>query len=371
MPDKVIDKKEGDEDHEPEMVVIDETDPASVKAGEQYKAQLAALNTADDDEDDEDGADKDTRMGKGRQSDEDEGRQVRADETDEQRKERRRQWKKDKKRRVAEARHRDQVERNYLEQMNDRLEKQVADLRRRQSTSEAMVLETNIGQLESQSAEADRLLAEAVEANAGADVARITNLKTKIDGRLTQLRAVRDGITQRQQQGQEEEAAAPRRINPPPAVAAQARAFQTRNPWIDPQMRDRDSQMVVAIDKVLSLDSRFDATTPKYWKELEKRLKEALPHRFADDADDDDFDDPDDEQDEPTPRRGNGERRQAGGPRMPGGNDGGGGRKEVFHLSRERKEAMQELGVWDDPKLRAKYIKKYREYDKANPAPSR
>ena len=39
--------------------------------------------------------------------------------------------------------------------------------------------------------------------------------------------------------------------------------------------------------------------------------------------------------------------------------------KEVY-ISPERKEALIEAGVWDDPVLRAKYVKRYSEYDRLN-----
>jgi hypothetical protein len=40
-------------------------------------------------------------------------------------------------------------------------------------------------------------------------------------------------------------------------------------------------------------------------------------------------------------------------------------RKEIY-ISPERKAALQEAGVWDDPVLRQRYVKKYAEYDRAN-----
>jgi hypothetical protein len=34
------------------------------------------------------------------------------------------------------------------------------------------------------------------------------------------------------------------------------------------------------------------------------------------------------------------------------------------YISPERKDAMQEAGVWDDPVLRNKYLKAYSDYDR-------
>ena len=40
-------------------------------------------------------------------------------------------------------------------------------------------------------------------------------------------------------------------------------------------------------------------------------------------------------------------------------------RKEVY-ISPERKSALVEAGVWDDPVLRMRYVKRYAAYDKTN-----
>jgi hypothetical protein len=42
-------------------------------------------------------------------------------------------------------------------------------------------------------------------------------------------------------------------------------------------------------------------------------------------------------------------------------------RKEIY-VSPERKQALIEAGVWDDPVLRMKYVKRYAEYDRTNKA---
>ena len=39
-------------------------------------------------------------------------------------------------------------------------------------------------------------------------------------------------------------------------------------------------------------------------------------------------------------------------------------RKNEVYISPDRKEAMIEAGVWDDPVLRNKYLKSYSDYDK-------
>ena len=40
-------------------------------------------------------------------------------------------------------------------------------------------------------------------------------------------------------------------------------------------------------------------------------------------------------------------------------------RREVY-ISPERKAALIEAGVWDDPVLRQKYVQRYAEYDRQN-----
>ncbi len=87
-----------------------------------------------------------------------------------------------------------------------------------------------------------------------------------------------------------------------------------------------------------------------YWDELRTRSEEALPNRF----------------DSRTGNRGsdNGQRKWNRGPAFRTGGRERPLKKNEVYISAERKEAMIEAGVWDDPVLRNKYLKSYADYDK-------
>ncbi len=143
-----------------------------------------------------------------------------------------------------------------------------------------------------------------------------------------------------------------------------------------------DSKIAGAIDDSLMTEG-FDPTEQDYFDEFNKRIAKHLPHRALkklkangkdrDAEDDDDLDEDEEQEDEGVSRRSakpkakaNGkESKQApsGGPKFRTGNGRDLKPNEVF-VSRERVEAMKELGVWDDVKLRNKYLARYRNYDK-------
>jgi len=91
----------------------------------------------------------------------------------------------------------------------------------------------------------------------------------------------------------------------------------------------------------------FDPTQKDYWDELRTRTKDALPSR--------------------SDSEGNGQQQPSNKNRGPSFRTGGRERplkaNEVY-ISPERKAAMEEAGVWDDPVLRNKYLKSYSDYDK-------
>jgi len=130
-----------------------------------------------------------------------------------------------------------------------------------------------------------------------------------------------------------------------------AKEFMSENPWYDSQGRDEDSAIVIAIDQALAKDG-FNSQTEEYWDELRKRTARRLPEKFKN-------------QGQPAKE----ERTPRGGPAVGSGREHAPAttRKEIY-LSPERKQALIDAGVWDDPVLRMKYAKRYSEYDRANKA---
>ena len=141
------------------------------------------------------------------------------------------------------------------------------------------------------------------------------------------------------------------------ATAYYAKQFIESNKWYDPQGRNEDSAIVMAIDQALAKDG-YDPRTEDYWNELERRAARRLPERFGKQSRERD-DDYGDKQ----------ERKPRGGPAVGSGREYAptSTRKEIY-LSPDRKQALIDAGVWDDPVLRMRYAKRYAEYDKANKA---
>jgi hypothetical protein len=134
-----------------------------------------------------------------------------------------------------------------------------------------------------------------------------------------------------------------------------ANEFIKENPWYDSQGRDEDSAIVIAIDQSLAKDG-YNPQSEEYWDELRKRAARRLPEKFKPER-------------QSSSRETREERTPRGGPAVGSGREHAPAstRKEIY-LSPERKQALIDAGVWDDPVLRMKYAKRYSEYDRANKA---
>lgn len=122
-----------------------------------------------------------------------------------------------------------------------------------------------------------------------------------------------------------------------------------RTPWFDPRGNGLDTRIATVIDEDLAKEG-WDPATDEYWDELDLRLKDRLPHRYKSERSD--------------------RRRQSppvNGIRNDTVTHQGTAAANQFHISKARKEALIEAGVWDDPKERQKYIKRFIQYDKENP----
>ena len=129
-----------------------------------------------------------------------------------------------------------------------------------------------------------------------------------------------------------------------------AQEWLAANPWYDASGRDEDSRITKAIDDGLVAQG-YDPKTPDYWHELTRRVSTRLNGASAEQ-----------EADAPEPAAA---RRKA----PPTGNTREHApvstRKEVY-VTPERKQAMIDAGVWDEPALRTRYLKAYQAYDKTS-----
>lgn len=266
------------------------------------------------------------------------------DEQDDEReaiRERRRHEKQERKVRRDEAIKRDKLELDFLRKRNDDLERRVSVQEQRAHQIDLSAFDTAISRAASEAEMAERVIAKAVEAGNGDDVAQAMRYRDQAIAKVQQLNYQKQQAAYQKPQ--------PQQIDD--MTIHHAQEFIREHPWYDVQGRDEDSAIVIAIDQSLAKEG-FDSQTEDYWTELRKRVARRLPERSS-----------------KTKNRNvtDGRREPRGGPTVGSGREYAptSTRKEVY-ISPERKQALIDAGVWDDPVLRTKYVKRYAEYDKNN-----
>lgn len=256
--------------------------------------------------------------------------------------ERRRQEKQERKERRDKAITRDKIELDFLRKRNDDLERRLTAQEQRAHQTDLNGFDAQIAKAAQEADLAERVIAKAIESGNGADVTQALRYRDASMAKIQQLQLAK-------QQAERKPIAAPQMDD---AAMHYAREFIEENPWYDAQGRDEDSAIVLAIDGALVKDG-YDPRSEEYWDELRHRAARRLPERFSEGGHVE-------KKTERTPR---------GGPAVGSGREHAPAstRKEIY-ISPERKQALIEAGVWDDPVLRMKYVKRYAEYDRNNRA---
>ena len=259
--------------------------------------------------------------------------------------ERRRLEKLERKDRRDQAIKRDKLELDFLRKRNDDLERRVTAQEQRAHQADLGTYDSQIASAAKEAEMAERVIAKAVEAGNGKDVAQAMRYRDQAMQKVQQLQFAKQQAAQQRPSGQQLD----------DMTMHYANEFIKANPWYDSQGRDEDSAIVIAIDQSLAKDG-YNPQTEEYWDELRKRAARRLPEKFKPERQSNERD----TREERTPR---------GGPAVGSGREyaPASTRKEIY-LSPERKQALIEAGVWDDPVLRMKYAKRYSEYDRANKA---
>ncbi len=267
--------------------------------------------------------------------------------------ERRRLEKLERKDRREQAIKRDKLELDFLRKRNDDLERRLGTVEHRTHQADLSQFDVQINTARQEAEMAERVIAKAVAAGNGEDV--------------TQAMRYRDQALQKAQQlaFAKQQAAQQRPVAKPAdgmddMTMHYAKEFIKENPWYDMNGKDEDSAIVLAIDGALHREG-FKPDTEEYWDELRDRAARRIPERFKQTQRRNDHGDTRDE-----PRQ---QRQQRGGPAIGSGREHAptSTRTEVY-VSPERKQALIDAGVWDDPVLRMKYVKRYAEYDRNNRA---
>ena len=268
--------------------------------------------------------------------------------------ERRRKEKQERKQRRDTAIKRDKVELNFLRKRNEDLERRVAAQEQKSQNLEMGNLDQHLAVAQKELNLADQVIAKGVETQSGEDVQKALQFRDQAQKKIAQLERQKQHANVQMQQQQQPQTQVDDR------VIAHAQEFMDDNPWYDINGGNEESSIVNAIDASLTKEG-FDPATDEYWDELTERAARRLPEKFED------FVEEVGEQEEPTPVK---KKRVArGGPAVGSGKEHAPAstRKEVY-ISPERKQAMMDHGVWDDPVLRQKYVKRYMEWDRENKA---
>lgn len=340
--------KEDDKKEDKLVMVGDGSEVVEESVEAELRSDAKKENTEDTEAVEADGeeAGSDERVGHGEEEGEDR-EAIRA---------RRRTERKNK--RDREARNRRELE--FLRTRNDALERQHSQLMLRQDRVEELSVDQRLSTLNSQISEAERIHAAAVTAKDGETATEALRVKDALLESKREVEGSKKARTSRKEEGTEQPVQ--RRVDP--EVYRNARAWVDRNEWFDPNLGDETSHLVKVLEDRMSKEIDYTPHDPEYWEELDKRIAKRFPDVVAKrkkNGREEIFND-DDEDDEELSRK-EPAKKKVGGPRFSvGGRTRSLKSNEVF-ISAERRKALEEAGVWDDPEARERYLNSYKRYD--------
>lgn len=249
--------------------------------------------------------------------------------------------------------HRDRAELNFLREQNRQLEERVASLDTRVGGSEVATVQQQMSQIQQQIELANNIMKATLtsdDPSRGEDFIKAQEARDQLVEAMGYLKNRKNAFENRNTE-QEPTAKAQPRISE--LQKRRAGEWFSRNSWYRPNGADSDSKKVLEIDRQIESDG-FDPASDDYWDEFEDRVKEALPHTASED----------DDEDIAPPKKNGSKPRSSNGPIISVGGKERPLKKGEIYISRERRQAMEEAGVWDDPKLRKRILDRYSEYDR-------
>ncbi len=254
-----------------------------------------------------------------------------------------------------------------LWRQNQEIMRRLANVEGRSLESQVLTVDSRLSECINDADQAERIELAAQKAGNDEDVRAARRLREEAQNRAAQLQTTRERLAQAltQQRNQPAPQAPPVGAE----VIHHSTLFRSDKPWIqfgqNNQPANLETATAVSIDAALKAEGRINETDPRYWQELDKRVKAALPHLFRANHNADDDDDEDDDLSEPDQGRSNrqSERRN---PPVGTSSRNGASTRTVSRLSADRVAAIKEAGMWDDPKERSRAIKAYEKYDKQN-----
>ena len=318
------------------MIIEDDEDQKNSKPQE---VEFVPVTTKQGDEDEDDDQPEDSRLSEDNEDREEIRRKRREEKTD--RAARRKQ-----------AIERDKTELNFLRQRNESLEKRMFEVEKTTVANTISGIDARIADTVAEVKAAERIMARAIEAGNGDDAAKALRIRDEAMKKVQQLQVHKHQHNEAATRLHHESQVPAAPVGPDPEIASFAQNWVSKNSWYNPNGNDEASKIVLAIDQSL-VEAGYNPKTQEYWQELDKRVARRLPEHKGGGSNDDHQDD-----DRRTQRRGppvGSSRDQA--PQST--------RREVY-ISPERKQAMTDAGVWDDPVLRQRYLKQYAKWDREN-----
>jgi hypothetical protein len=280
-----------------------------------------------DDADDGDDDDSDERLGDSEDdSDEEIANRSRSNVKRQKQRERRQRAKEHADRELA-----------LLREQNETLLRRVSVIEGHTLASNVSAIDQRIAQAQYEAKQAEAIIARAVEAGNGSDVATAMRLRDEAHYEAQQLWQHKQQAEQVRQQH-----ANP---GPDPRVVNYAKEWMDANPWYDPSGRDEDSAITKVIDNQLASEG-YSPKDADYWHELTRRVAS----RIGDDGAE--------TRSSPSKRRAppTGTTRE----HAPVST------KREIYVTPERKQAMVDAGIWDDVPRRNQMLKAYQAYDKSS-----
>lgn len=226
---------------------------------------------------------------------------------------------------------------SLLREQNETLLRRVSAIEGNTLASNVSAIDQRIAQAQADVKQAENIIARAVEAGNGVDVATAMRLRDEAQYEAQQLWQQKQQVEQVRQQH-----ANP---GPDPRVVNYAKEWMSANPWYDPNGRDEDSAITKVIDNQLAAEG-YNPKDADYWHELTRRVAS----RIGDDG----------AESRPSPSK-----RRAPPTGTTREHAPVSTKKEIY-VTPERKQAMIDAGIWDDVPRRNQMLKAYQAYDKSS-----
>ena len=255
-------------------------------------------------------------------------------------------------RRLAQKRARERQEQLLVQQARtiDEMARRLQQLEQHTVASTVQSLDARIAQAESDADRALNIVARATEAGNGDDVVAAQRIREAALEEARALKAERERLNVREPETPARTEGAPQ---VDPRVVENATSWIEANPWYDPNLGNPESRLAKQIDDQL-VSEGYNPASREHWRELTHRLNEVFAAADA----------------------GGGEDDAGGGSATPprsgrkgpptSAERGGSGRvtkPNEIYVAPERKKAMIEAGIWDDPVRRQRTLKEYQRFD--------